>query len=127
MARDVPLHLRQLSVSQQILLMSVVLVSGNLASTTTKSSRVYLFQQARCSAYYQSHDSTQISPHNRVDESLCKLPDIQYPLSIVLGIDSCLSALPGKLWSISTPLFDNHLDCKPRYCSRADVVFPRRW
>ena len=94
MYQDAPV--RKMSVGHQILLMSVVLITSNLALSITRNSRVYLFEQAQCSIYYQSHDPTQINSQYGVDERLCKLDDIQYPLSIVVGIDACLLLLPGK-------------------------------
>ena len=86
----------KMSVRRRILLMSIVLTASNLAVTLTKSSRVYLFQQAQCLIYYQLNDPTKIDPENGVEESLCKLAGVQYPLSIIVGIDSVLSLLPGK-------------------------------
>lgn len=77
--------------------MSIVFTVGSLALTLNKSSRVYLFQQARCLMYYQVNDSTKIDSDNGVNESLCKLEGVQYPLSITIGIDAILSMLPGNV------------------------------
>ena len=95
MFQDVPLA--DMSVRRRILLMSIVLTFGNLALTLTKSSRVYLFEQARCLIYYQVNDSTKIDSENGVKESLCKLEAVQRPLSILVGTDAILSMLPGKV------------------------------
>ena len=95
MFQDVPLA--EMSVRRRILLMSLLLVVDNLAFTITKSSRVYLFEQARCLLYYQANDSTRIDSGNGVQESLCKLEGVQYPLSIIVGIDAILVMLPGKV------------------------------
>ena len=84
--------------------MSIVLTAGNLAVTLTKSSRVYLFEQARCLMYYQVNDSTKIDSDLGVEESLCKLEGVQYPLSVTVGIDAILLMLPGKV-SMPYPLF----------------------
>ena len=75
--------------------MSVTLTLSNLALCMTRNSRVYLFEQAQCLLYYQSHGSVEVNTHDSIKETLCKLDDIQYPLSIVVGIDSFLSLLPG--------------------------------
>ena len=75
--------------------MSILFVFDNLASTITKSSRVYLFEQAQCLIYYQANDSTKIDSGTGVQESLCKLEGVQYPLSIIVGIDAILMMLPG--------------------------------
>ena len=95
MFQDVPLA--NMSVRRRILLMSIVFTVGNLALTLNKSSRVYLFQQARCLMYYQFNDSTKIDSDNGVNENLCKLEGVQYPLSITMGIDAILSMLPGNV------------------------------
>ena len=87
---------RKTSVVQQILLLGFLLTLANLAGVIHKSSRVYLFQQAQCLAYYRTHDPTQIDSHSRVEEALCKLDKVQSRLSITDGIDSFLSNLPGK-------------------------------
>lgn len=99
MFQDAPPY--SLSVGRQILLSGIVLTLSNLALSTTRNSRVYLFEQAQCRTYYRSHDLTQINAQHGVAESLCKLGDIQYPLSITVGIDSCLSLLPGKAFKFS--------------------------
>ena len=88
--------LADMTVRWRIILMSVVLTSANLALTLHKSSRVYLFEQARCLLYYQAHDITKIDPDHGVREDLCKLEGVQYPLSITVGIDHVLLMLPGK-------------------------------
>ena len=95
MFQDVPRA--DMSARRRILLMSIVLIFGNLAVTLAKSSRVYLFEQARCLVYYQANDPTKIDPNNGVEESLCKVEGVQYPLSIVVGIDAILLMLPGRL------------------------------
>lgn len=93
-----------LSVRHRILLMSVTMTLSNLALCITKNSRVYLFEQAQCLLYYQSHGPTQVDIQNSINESLCKVEDIQYPLSIIVGIDSFLSLLPGKAFWFSFSL-----------------------
>ena len=100
MFQDVPPA--KMSVRRRILLMSIVFTVGNLALTLNKSSRVYLFEQARCLIYYQVNDSTKIDSENGVNESLCKLEGVQHPLSVTVGIDAILSMLPGKV-SMSYP------------------------
>lgn len=89
-------YLYRLSGRHQIVVVSFVLVLGNLALSIHKSCRVYLFEQAQCLIYYRLHDPQQIKTLDGVDESLCKLEPIQYPLSIIVGIDACLSFIPGK-------------------------------
>ena len=88
-----PLHSRP--VRQQILLLGVVLTLANLAAIIHKSSRVYLFQQSLCLAYYLKHDPTKINFRYSVEEELCKTDEIQSWLSMIDGIDYFLSCLPG--------------------------------
>ena len=85
----------------QILLLGTVLNLSYLAACIHQSSRVYLFQQAQCLAYYKIHDPTQIDSQFHVDEALCKLDEVQSPLAIVDGIDSFLQYLPGNLFFTS--------------------------
>ena len=99
MSRELPP--RGMSVTRQIVLLGAVLNVSYLATCIHKSSRVYLFQQAQCLNYYQANDPTKINSHYQVDEALCKISEVQSPLSILDGIDSFLQNLPGK----ATPFF----------------------
>jgi len=92
---------RTSSVRQQIFLLGVVLTLANLAAIIHKSSRVFLFQQSQCLAYYMATDRSKIDSQYRVEEALCKIGDIQSRLSITDGIDSFLSYLPGKSFRVS--------------------------
>lgn len=95
MFQDVPLA--NMSVRRRILLMSIIFPVSNLALSLTQSSRVYLFQQARCLSYYRVNDPTKIDSENGVEESLCKGEGVQYPLSIIVGVDAILTMLPGRV------------------------------
>lgn len=114
MFQDVPPA--KMSVRRRILLMSVIFTVSQLALSLNKSSRVYLFQQARCLIYYQVNDSTKIDSENGVNESLCKLEGVQYPLSITVGIDAILLTLPGKV-SMTYPLLKQIIRCS--YANKA--------
>lgn len=100
---------RKMSVTHQVILLGAVLNVSYLATCIHKSSRVYLFQQAQCLNYYQANDPTKIDSNYHVDESLCKIHEVQSPLSILDGMDSFLQNLPGKAahstlrYSNSTP------------------------
>ena len=102
MVQDVPQS--RLSPATQIFVMAVVLTMSNLALTTSKNSRVYLFEQAICSVYYRSHPHELMGVNRRdgIDELWCKITDIQHPLSWVVGIDSFLQLLPGMFASLSS-------------------------
>ena len=91
------------SVNRQVFLLGAVLTFGYLASCIHTSSRVYLFQQAQCLTYYKTYDPTKIDSRYGVAEALCKLDEIQSPLSIIQGIDSFLQFLPGTVYSSSSP------------------------
>lgn len=95
---------RKLSVRQQIFLLGVVLTLANLAAILHKSSRIFLFQQSQCLAYYLATDPTKVDGQSRVEEALCKLEFIQSRLSIIDGFDSFLSCLPGMSFSVSSYL-----------------------
>lgn len=86
----------KLSLKRQLLLLGAILTLANLGMVLHRSSRVYLFQQTQCFNYYTLNDPSQIDPHSRIQESLCKLREIQAPLSITDGIDSFLAKLPGR-------------------------------
>ena len=80
----------------QIVLITVVLTLGNLAICIHRSSRVYLYQQSICLQHYLSVDPTRVSAQWVVEESLCKTPKIQSPLSMFEGVDTMLMLLPGE-------------------------------
>lgn len=105
---------RTSSMRAQILLLGVVLTLANLAAIIHKSSRVYLFQQSQCLAYYLAVDPTKIDAQSRVEEVLCKVDDVQSRLSITDGLDSFLSCLPGKC---SLCLRSPSLICKFTTCA----------
>lgn len=86
----------KLSLKRQVLLLGTILTLANLGMVLHRSSRVYLFQQTQCFNYYTVSDPSQIEPNSRIQESLCKLREIQAPLSVTDGIDSFLARLPGR-------------------------------
>ena len=122
MSRELPP--RGISVTRQIVLLGAVLNVSYLATCIHKSSRVYLFQQAQCLNYYQANDPTKIDSHYRVDEALCKISEVQSPLSILDGIDSFLQNLPGKATPFFFAVFYSNLFICP-YISSTAPPFPR--
>lgn len=76
---------------------AAVLVLANLAVCIHRSSRLYLFQQSLCLQHYLSTDVNKIGPLWHVDEALCKVQQVQSPLSIIEGLDAFLQLLPGSL------------------------------
>ena len=88
------------SVDRRIILITAVLAFGNLSICLHRSSRVYLLQQAQCLNYYTATDPTKIGADFVIDETLCKQKDVQSPLSILEGVDSFLSILPGEIYFV---------------------------
>ena len=86
----------KLSQKRQVLLLGAILTSANLGLLLHRSSRVYMFQQTQCFNHYIRSDPSQIGSDLRIQESLCKLREIQAPLSVTDGIDSFLARLPGS-------------------------------
>ncbi|CAO1603767.1 hypothetical protein XANCAGTX0491_007345 [Xanthoria calcicola] len=76
---------------------AAVLVLANLAVCIHRSSRLYLFQQSLCLQHYLSTDVNKIGPLWHVDEALCKVQQVQSPLSIIEGLDAFLQLLPALL------------------------------
>ncbi|KAL8743194.1 MAG: hypothetical protein Q9190_004429 [Brigantiaea leucoxantha] len=85
---------RGLSVRQKTALLGAILTLASLALSIHRASRIFLFQQAQCLAYYRSYEPTEIGSASTIDESLCKLDAIQHPLSTIIGVDSLLTSLP---------------------------------
>ena len=81
----------------RIVLITIVLTLGNLAICTHRSSRVYLYQQSLCLNYYRNKDPAAVKGQSQIDEELCKLKDVQSPLSMVEGVDMFCQLLPGKV------------------------------
>ena len=89
--------LRRGGIDHRILLITGVLTIGNLAICTHRSSRVYLYQQSLCLNYYRENNPAKIEDQTSIDESLCKIKDVQSPLSVIDGLDAFLVAIPGKV------------------------------
>lgn len=83
-------------VNSEIILLGAILVLSNLADIIHSSSRVYLFQQAQCLIYYKTFNPSKIKIDHHVDESLCKVRQVQSRLSIVDGLDSFLVFIPRE-------------------------------
>ena len=113
------------SARQQILMFGIVLTLANLAFIIHKSSRVFLFQQSQCLAYYMTNDPTKINSQHRIEEVLCKSDDIQSRLSVTDGIESFLSFLPGMPSLSPLPLSALQIYDKPskiRYLVSSIVI-----
>ena len=81
---------------QHTILLCAVLTLSALSVSITRSTRVYLFEQTECLSYYRDVGSVQDHGQNAINEDLCKLEAVQYPLSIIVGVDACLAILPGE-------------------------------
>lgn len=62
--------------------------------------RVRMLEMGLCREYYQSRDAGVIGPGGMVPERLCKLRDIQSPLSRLRGFLGLLEGLPGLLFAV---------------------------
>ena len=79
----------------RVLIITAVLVISNLAISIHRSSRVYLFQQSLCLQHYIATDPQKVGLDWLVEESLCKVKQVQSSLSIIEGVDAFLQLLPG--------------------------------
>lgn len=57
--------------------------------------QLYLFEQSLCSSYYRIHDPNLIGHNGWIEESYCKLAEIQHQLATVRGWKSFFDTLPG--------------------------------
>lgn len=80
----------------QVVLIAAVVVLANLAICIHRSSRVYLFQQSLCLQHFMATDPQKIGPQWRIEEKLCRIDEVQSPLSLIEGVDAFLQLLPGK-------------------------------
>ncbi|KAL8649435.1 MAG: hypothetical protein Q9226_005580 [Calogaya cf. arnoldii] len=80
----------------RVLIITAVLVISNLAVSIHRSSRVYLFQQSLCLQHYLATDPQKVGLDWLVEESLCKVKQVQSSLSIIEGVDAFLQLLPGR-------------------------------
>lgn len=74
---------------------ATALTLGNLAICIHRSSRVYMYQQSQCLRWYLVNDPSKVNEAWEVDESLCKRPEVQSPLSVIEGADTFVQLLPG--------------------------------
>lgn len=56
---------------------------------------IKLFEQSLCISYYDSHDSSAISPGGNIPEALCKIQAVQAPLATIRGWKSMFDTVPG--------------------------------
>ena len=81
---------------RNVVLIIVTLFFGNLAITTHRASRIYMYQQVLCSNYYAVQSPPKMTSDEH--ENWCKVPGIQSSLSIFDGIDSFLVLLAGEVF-----------------------------
>ncbi|KAG6354116.1 hypothetical protein INS49_005087 [Diaporthe citri] len=62
--------------------------------------RIRMLEMALCREYYQTRDPGVIGPGGTVPERLCKLRDIQSPLTRLRGFLGLLEGLPGLLFAV---------------------------
>ena len=74
-----------------------------LATLTTEVPLVRPLERAVCNSYYRSHSDFRTDAQKPVDESLCKVADIQDTLAFVVGWKMSFDALPST--HIALPIF----------------------
>lgn len=62
--------------------------------------RIRMLEIGLCREYYEARDPSVIGPGGTVPERLCKLRDIQSPLSRLRGFLGLLEGLPGLLFAV---------------------------
>ena len=87
---------RKLSTNLRVATIAITLTLGNLAICIHRSSRVYMYQQSQCLLYYLGHDPSKVNEAWEVEESMCKIKEVQSPLSMIEGLDTFLQLLPGE-------------------------------
>ena len=83
------------STDLRVVAIAITLTLGNLAICTHRSSRVYMYQQSQCLQHYLAADPSRVNADWEVEESLCKINEVQSPLAIIEGLDTFLQLLPG--------------------------------
>ncbi|KAL8671124.1 MAG: hypothetical protein Q9168_004369 [Polycauliona sp. 1 TL-2023] len=80
-----------------VLVITAVLVLANLSICIHGSSRLWIFQQSICLQHYLATDPSQVGLASLVEESRCKIQQVQSTLSIIEGVDVFLQLLPVGL------------------------------
>ncbi|RDW80858.1 hypothetical protein BP5796_05556 [Coleophoma crateriformis] len=58
---------------------------------------IRIFENSLCFKYYQVHDPSVIGPGDSIEESLCKITDIQVSLASIRGWKSLFDTIPGSI------------------------------
>lgn len=58
---------------------------------------IKLFEGSLCFSYYNIHNPSVIGPGDALQESLCKIPEVQAPLATIRGWKSFFDTIPGTL------------------------------
>ena len=76
--------------------MSLMAVAA-LATAILRCARLFLIEQALCRTHYAIADPSLVRPDGSVDESLCKLDNLQADLALVSGLYEVITLLSGEM------------------------------
>ena len=80
-----------------IFLIVALIVSVDLPSVLQSSPTVRIIEDIYCKAYYKANDISKFSSGGTIDESLCKIDEVQEELEFLKGWMSFFDHLPGVL------------------------------
>lgn len=103
-----------------LLLCGLLTVVADFGGSLTAAPEVRLLEMTVCRALYAPRDPGVIGPPplGYVDESLCKVADIQVSLAYLRAWKRCLDSIPGSFFTV---------DQKCESCVLADVVGVSAW
>ncbi|KAH7354958.1 hypothetical protein BKA65DRAFT_231744 [Rhexocercosporidium sp. MPI-PUGE-AT-0058] len=74
---------------------TLILVLGSFGYMLYTSTHVYLMEQSVCREYYRAHEPTLVGKNGLMDETICKIPQIQSRVAETLGVYRVLTYLPA--------------------------------
>ncbi|EFY88025.1 MFS transporter, putative [Metarhizium acridum CQMa 102] len=88
-----------------LLLCGLLTVVADFGGSLTAAPEVRLLEMTVCRAFYALRDPSVIGPPplGYVDESLCKVADIQVSLAYLRAWKRCLDSIPGYFYDVFSP------------------------
>jgi hypothetical protein len=83
--------------TNHVLLPFVLFFIENLSEQLLEVPNVRLVEKTICDRFYQSAANGNVDRSNGNDEVLCKIPEVQNMLSVVIGWHKSFDAAPGRL------------------------------
>ena len=86
------------SSSTPLTLVSIMslIVLNHFSSHLQSVPKVHLFESRICASYYSAYPPNAYGSSLPIDESMCKIPEIQKELSTVLGFLTFFNAVPRR-------------------------------